>query len=166
MNAESLKHIAKRIKLLILDCDGVLTNGKTYFTASGEEIIGFHIHDGFGMKRLQANGVTVAVISGRNNQAVQHRLKQLEIQHAFLGQKDKIAAFHALLDKLQLTAVQVAYVGDDLPDIDVMQQVALPIAVANAVDAIKKIAKMCTQKKGGDGAVREVCDLIYDAQYS
>ncbi len=159
--------IARQIKLLILDCDGVLTDGRIYITAQGEETIAFNVQDGLGIERLQASGIPVAVISGRNNTAVQHRLKQLKITHVFLGRHEqKMAAFHTLLETLTLQPTQVAYIGDDLPDIAIMEKVGLSIAVPNAVDAVKKIAHLCTQKKGGKGAVREVCDLIYDAQHS
>ena len=154
----------EKIKLLILDCDGVLTDGKIYYSHTGEEMISFNVQDGHGIVHLQANGIPVAVISGRENTAVAHRLKQLKIEHVFLGQHHKLPAFDSLLQIYKITPNQVAYVGDDLPDLDVIKKVGLPIAVANAIDSIKKIAKITTQKKGGDGAVREVCDLIYSAQ--
>jgi 3-deoxy-D-manno-octulosonate 8-phosphate phosphatase (KDO 8-P phosphatase) len=161
-----LTKIAKNIKLLILDCDGVLTDGTIYVTAQGTEMIAFNVLDGMGIELLQKSGVIVAVISGRHNEAVQHRLNKLNIEHVFLGMHNKITAFETLMNTLQLQTSQVAYVGDDFLDIPVMEKVALPITVPNATDGVKKIAKMCTQKKGGHGAVREVCDFIYHAQQS
>ena len=159
-----LVSLAKKIKLLILDCDGVLTDGKIYFTSEGTETIAFNVYDGYGILHLKNAGVEVAVISGRKNSAVQHRLTQLNIQHVFLGHFDKITAFNRLIELVKIPLDHIAYVGDDLPDLDIMKKVALPITVPNAMDAIKAVALMCTQKKGGDGAVREVCDFICEAQ--
>jgi 3-deoxy-D-manno-octulosonate 8-phosphate phosphatase (KDO 8-P phosphatase) len=156
--------IAKKIKLLILDCDGILTNGKIYITNEGAETIAFNVLDGYGVLRLKKSGVEIAVISGRKNNSVEYRLSQLNIEHIFLGHLDKVTCFNKLIDTLKVSPEYIAYMGDDLPDIDIMKKVALPITVPNAIDAVKKIAIMCTQKKGGNGAVREVCDFIYDAQ--
>lgn len=154
---------AKKVKLLILDCDGVLTDGKIYFTHHGEEMIGFNVLDGYGIVLLRQTDIQIAVISGRDTPAVFHRLTQLKIPHIFLGQLEKITAFESLLKQLKITPEEVAYMGDDLPDIDVMQKVGLPIAVHNAMPAVKKIATLCTEKKGGEGAVREICDLLFAA---
>ena len=161
----SLKTTAKQIQLLILDVDGVLTDGKIHVTDSGEETLSFHVHDGYGIVRLREIPIPIAIISGRNTPAMSHRFKKLKIEHLFLGQPEKMTAFHSLLNKLDITPDAVAYVGDDLLDIPVMELVGLPIAVANAMPAVKKIAKGCTQNNGGDGAVREVCDLIYAAHH-
>lgn len=158
---ENLAHILKKIKLLILDVDGVLTNGKIYVLPTGEETVCFHVHDGTGIKRLQSIGVTIAIISGRDSSAVRHRLKYLDIQHVFLGETNKGAAYDTLSQALHLSNDQIAYVGDDLPDIAVMKKVALPISVANAVNEVKEASLIQTNKAGGKGAVREVCDLIY-----
>jgi 3-deoxy-D-manno-octulosonate 8-phosphate phosphatase (KDO 8-P phosphatase) len=161
---KQLNEIAKQIKLLILDCDGVLTDGKIYVDAQGFEMLAFHVRDGYGIQRIQEIGIPVAVISGRNNNAAASRLKQLKIAHVFLGQAEKITAFHSLLATLNIHPEQVAYIGDDLPDLDIMRKVGLPVAVADAANAIKEIATFSTENKGGNGAIREVCDLIYDAQ--
>lgn len=166
MLENNISQIAKNIRLLILDVDGVLTNGKIYVTAEGAEIIQFHVHDGFGMRRLMQSGVELAVISSRNTKAVVSRLEYLGVKHVFLGQTEKLDAYEILLKKLNLTASQVAYMGDDLPDEPVMKKVALPITVPQAADEIKKIALWQTQRKGGKGAVREVCDFIYHATLS
>lgn len=152
--------IAKEIQLLILDNDGVLTDGKIYFSNTGEQMLAYHIHDGMGIKHAQQSGIEIAVISGRDSQALRFRLSELSISHIFLGQHDKMDAYKTLLADLQLSPENVAYCGDDLPDIPVMKKVALPIAVANAIDEVKKIALYCTEKRGGHGAVREICDLL------
>lgn len=163
---DSIKKIASQIKLLILDCDGVLTDGKIYIDAEGRETVAFFVRDGLGIERLQKNGVAVAVISGRNNPAVRHRLTKLNVAHIHLGHhEEKLSVFRSLLNTLAISPEQVAYVGDDYPDIVVMREVGLPIAVADAILSVKNIAQYCTQHNGGQGAVREVCDLIYDAQH-
>lgn len=162
----TIEIIAKKIKLLVLDCDGILTDGTIYVSHDGQEMIGFNVLDGIGIERLQKSGVIVAVISGRQNAAVQHRLERLRIQHIFLGKQDKIAVFEALIQSLQLNTSEVAYAGDDFLDIPVMEKIALPMTVPNAIDAVKKIALFCASKHGGRGAVREMCDLIYFAQNS
>jgi 3-deoxy-D-manno-octulosonate 8-phosphate phosphatase (KDO 8-P phosphatase) len=159
-----LINIAKNIQLLILDCDGVLTDGKIYYDAHGEELLAFHVRDGYGIEQLQAIGVPVAVISGRKNNAAATRLQKLKIAHIFLGQSEKTTAFHSLLATLNIHPENVAYIGDDLPDFVLMQKVGLPIAVADAVDDLKKIAMICTKNPGGNGAVREICDLIIHAK--
>lgn len=148
------------IKLLILDVDGVLTDGKLYFSSQGETIKAFHVHDGLGIKQLMALGVVVAIISSRNSEIVSLRMQELGVTHVYQGQKNKLLAFEKLLAELQLTDDQVAYVGDDLPDLPVMQRVGLAIAVANAVPEIKAIADWQCQQRGGDGAVREVSDRL------
>jgi len=155
---------AKQIELLILDVDGVLTNGKIYLSPSGEEMLAFHIHDGHGLKLLQEIPVEIAVISGRNNKAAQLRLMNLGITHIYLGEKDKALRYILLQQTLHIKPENTAYMGDDLPDLPVMTQVGLPIAVKNAVDEVKKIALWETTKPGGKGAVREVCDIIYAAK--
>ncbi|EKD70437.1 MAG: hypothetical protein ACD_46C00534G0002 [uncultured bacterium] len=162
--SKNILQCVKKIKLLILDVDGILTNGKIYMTSQGEEIIQFHVHDGMGIKRLSESGVEIAIISSRKTNAVSTRAKNLNIRHVFLGQKNKLNAYQLLLKKLNLTSAQVAYMGDDLPDEVVMKKVALPITVPNAAGEIKKISKFQTKQKAGNGAVREVCDLIYNTQ--
>lgn len=154
------------VKLLILDVDGVLTDGRITLNAQGEELISFHVHDGFGIKQLQKIGLEIAVISGRDTKAVAHRLAFLGIKHVFLGQHEKLTAFNALLKTLTITAENVAFIGDDLPDVPLMQQVGLAICVNNGTAIAKKTAHFCTEKAGGHGAVREICDLIWAAKQS
>jgi len=156
---------AKLIKCLICDVDGVLTNGQIHMTADGQEIKSFYVHDGLGLKRLAQRNITIAIISSRRSPAVDARMAELGIEHVYQGQNDKGIAFQELLNTLKISAENVAYMGDDLADLSVMTQVGLSIAVANAVSAVKATAHYITEKKGGEGAVREISDLILRVQY-
>ena len=162
-HSELLKKAA-RIKLIIFDVDGVLTDGKLYFDSKGREQKVFHVHDGLGIKLLQQSGVKVAIISSRNSTAVKKRMKNLGIEHIYQGQENKSIAFANLTKKLQVSPEQIAYVGDDLPDLPLICKVGLGIAVANAVPLVKQYAYWQTHAKGGEGAVREVCEIIMQAQ--
>ncbi|HAO38868.1 MAG TPA: 3-deoxy-manno-octulosonate-8-phosphatase KdsC [Gammaproteobacteria bacterium] len=152
------------MQLIIFDVDGVLTDGGLYFSDGGEEFKRFNSLDGLGIKILKDNGVEPAVITARNSTTVEHRMKNLGITHFYQGQDDKVVAFNDLLNKLNLTADQVAYMGDDVIDLPVMTKVGLPIAVANAHELVKDNACIVTDKAGGHGAVREACDFILKAQ--
>ncbi len=151
---------AEGIKLLILDVDGILTTGALYYLNDGTEMRGFHIHDGLGIQLLQKTGVTVAVISGKKSEAVARRLAELNIEHAFLGHDEKIPAYEELKVKLGLTDDQIAYMGDDLPDLPLLRRAGLAISVPNAVEIIQQHADYITKNKGGKGAVREACEFI------
>ena len=140
--------------------DGVLTDGKIWYLPNGEEFKNFHIHDGLGIKNLLRAQIEVAIISGRNSPLVLNRMRELGVKHCYLGENRKLIPYTNLIQELQISPEAVAYVGDDLPDLPVMQTVGFPIAVANAVPEIKKIAAWTTEKKGGEGAVREICDFI------
>lgn len=152
------------IKLLILDVDGVLTDGTIWLTTQGEEIKRFHTHDGVGLKRLQNAGVQIAVISGRASQSVSARMAELNITLVFQNCHDKMIVFENLINELNIKPQEVAYIGDDLPDLLVMRRVGLSIAVANACSEVKAIANWHTQKEGGMGAVREACDRLLQTQ--
>ena len=156
--------LANKIQLVIFDVDGVLTDGGLYFTEDGTELKRFNSLDGHGIKMLKDNGVEVAVITARDSKAVAYRMKNLGIAHLYQGQADKVVAFSDLLKKLNLSADEVAYVGDDVIDLPVMTKVGFSIAVANAHDTVKQYANLITEKSGGHGAVREVCDFILKAQ--
>jgi len=160
----SPKAKAEKIKLLILDVDGVLTNGNIWFADNGDEQKSFHTQDGLGMKRLQRANIQVAIISGRKSPAVDRRMKELGITQVFQGQENKQAAYESLLETYQLSPEAVAYVGDDLPDMHIMKQVGFRIAVNNAVPEVKAFADWCTTRNGGEGAVREACELILSYQ--
>lgn len=150
----------QNIKLLICDVDGVLTDGTFTILPDGNEIKSFHSQDGIGLKSILAAGIEIALISGRSSEAVKQRFSKLGVKHIFQGIEDKIPVFEKLLLNLKLSPHMVAYIGDDLPDASIMQKVACPIAVANAVEEIKDIAKYVTTKEGGHGAVREACNWI------
>ena len=155
---------AKKIQCVICDIDGVLTDGLIYIDNNANEQKAFNIQDGLGLKLLMAAGIDVAVITGSQNAVIEHRMKQLDICHYFKGQINKQAAYQELKTRLNLNDEHFAYVGDDLPDLPIMKQVGFSVAVSNAVRQVKEIASWTTELHGGRGAVREVCDLILNAQ--
>ena len=153
-----------KIKLLILDVDGVLTDGRLFFDNEGIEYKCFHARDGHGIKLLRQTGVEVAVISGRRSNSVALRMKNLGIDHVYQGHEDKLGAFAELLEKTGLTPEQVAHVGDDVLDLPIMLRAGLAIAVNDANFAVKARADWCTELPGGQGAVREICDFLMQVQ--
>ncbi len=155
---------AKKIKCVICDVDGVLTDGLLYLDNAGNELKTFNVQDGMGLKLLMSASIEVAVITTAVNAVVDHRMKQLGIRHYFKGQVEKQNAYHQLKATLGLEDEQFAYIGDDLPDLPLIQRVGLGVAVSNAVTQIKDVATWQTQNHGGRGAVREVCDFILNAQ--
>jgi len=157
---------AKKIRLVIFDVDGVLTNGALIYGQNGSEYKEFHVHDGFGLRMLQKSGVQIAIITAKNSEIVAQRAKDLKIQHVYQGQENKIPAFEDLKTKLQLSDEEIAYVGDDLPDLPLIRRVGLGVTVANAPAIMQQYAAWITKAKGGKGAAREVCDLIMEAQGS
>ncbi|MFT4060510.1 MAG: 3-deoxy-manno-octulosonate-8-phosphatase KdsC [Legionella sp.] len=156
--------LAKKIKCLICDMDGVLTDGLLYIDNNFNELKTFHIHDGVGLKLLMAANIEVAVITGSRNAVVDHRMQQLGIKHYYKNQLDKQTTYMQLKQTLNLEDEEMAYIGDDLPDLPLIQRAGLGVAVANAVPQVKKIADWQTEYTGGRGAVRELCDLILNAQ--
>ena len=162
--SQEILNIAKDIKLVIFDVDGVLTDGGIYFTDEGREIKKFNVKDGLGLSWLAKTDITVAIITGRTSSIVANRMKNLGINHVYQGRMNKLETYHNLLDALKLDHTQVAYVGDDVIDLPIMKQCILPIAVADAHDSAKSVAKLITKNKGGHGAGREVCDLLLTAQ--
>lgn len=155
---------AKKIKCLVCDVDGVLTDGLLFLDNHGNESKAFQVQDGMGLKLLMAVGIDVAVITTAKNKVIDHRMEQLGITHYFKGQVDKRQAFLQLRDRLGYSLEQIAYIGDDLPDLPIIRQVGLGVAVANAVAQVKEFAAWQTEKSGGRGAVRELCELILTAQ--
>ncbi|MBF0228044.1 MAG: HAD-IIIA family hydrolase [Desulfamplus sp.] len=154
-----------KIKLLLLDVDGVLTDGKITYTDSGEEIKSFCSKDGFGLRLLMDSGVKVGIITGRvANGALSARCKNLGIDLIFDGVKDKAGALKTILKSLEVEKNEVAFAGDDLPDISVMRQCGFSFAVANASPEVIQIANYTTKNRGGDGAVREICEIILKAK--
>lgn len=155
---------ARAVRLLVLDVDGVLTDGKLYFLADGSEAKAFSTLDGQGIKMLMNSGVNVAIITGRTSSIVERRAANLGIEQVIQGREDKRAALDELLSTLQLSYSQVAYLGDDLPDLAPMRCVALGVAVANANSFVRQHAKGVTALRGGEGAAREFCEFIMAAQ--
>jgi len=151
-------------QLLALDVDGVMTSGAVYFTALGDELKAFNILDGQGIKSMLASGIEVAIITGRTSPLTEKRAKDLGIKHITQGREDKKSALLELCTKLGITLNEVAYVGDDLPDLSAIKAANVGFTVPNAHPFIRKHADYCTTLKGGDGAVREVCDLILCAK--
>lgn len=156
--------IAARIRLLVLDVDGVLTDGRLHYDADGREAKSFHVRDGYGMHQLMKAGVEIAVISGRPSQAAAARMTELGVRHVALGRNDKLAAFQEIATRLQIAPDRVACMGDDEPDLPVLQRVALPVAVADAHPRVLAATPWRTRLPGGTGAVRELCDLLLAAR--
>lgn len=156
----------KRLKLLILDVDGVLTDGRLFFDDHGKEYKCFHARDGHGIKLLRQSGVEVAVISGRKSNSVALRMHSLGVEWVYQGHENKRAAFAEILQNLNLSPEQTAHVGDDVLDLPIMLQAGFAVAVADAHFTVKQRADWCTHASGGLGAVREVCDLIMQVQGS
>ncbi len=155
---------ARRIRLLILDIDGVLTDGRLYFDAKGETLKVFHVRDGHGIKMAQRGGLEVALVSGRRSDAAFHRARELDISRFYEGVRDKVSILEELLAALNLTPPQVAAVGDELVDLPLFHRVGLGVAVADAAPEVRAAAHWVTSLPGGQGAVREVCDLLLKAQ--
>jgi 3-deoxy-D-manno-octulosonate 8-phosphate phosphatase (KDO 8-P phosphatase) len=152
------------IRLLALDVDGVLTDGQLYFGNDGEELKSFSTLDGQGIKLLQDAGIAVALITARESTLVARRAANLGIKHVHQGRHDKLSALLDLTRDLALDLAQVAYIGDDLPDLACIRRVGLGITVPNGHGSVKQYARMITAARGGQGAVREVCDFILKSQ--
>lgn len=151
-----------RIRLLVLDVDGVLTDGRLWFGADGEVMKAFHVRDGVGIKAALGAGIEVAIISGRRSPAVERRAAELGIRHVRLGSENKAQSLRDLLAELAIPASATACVVDDTPDLPMMALVALPVAVADSHPDVIAAARRVTTRPGGAGAVREVCDLLID----
>ncbi|MGF1588764.1 MAG: KdsC family phosphatase [Pleurocapsa sp.] len=150
-----------QVKLLALDVDGVLTDGGLYYSNSGEELKKFNVKDGQGIKLVMQTGIEVAIISANNSAATLHRAKKLGIQRAFVGIDNKLATLKQICAELNLSLAQVAYVGDDLNDLPILQSVGCPLTVADAIPENQAQAVYVTKLKGGQGAVREICNLLW-----
>ena len=161
---DEVRQRAQAVRLLLLDVDGVLTDGRLYFDAKGEALKVFHVRDGHGIKMAQRAGLEVALLSGRRSDAAYHRAKELGINRFYEGLRDKVPILEELLAALNLTPREVAMVGDDLVDLPVMTRVGLAVAVADAVPEVRAAAHWVTSLAGGRGAVRQVTDLLLQAQ--
>ncbi|HAE89933.1 MAG TPA: 3-deoxy-manno-octulosonate-8-phosphatase KdsC [Idiomarina baltica] len=149
-----------QVELLILDVDGVFSDGRIYLGNQGEELKAFHTRDGFGLKAWTDAGYPAAVITGRESSIVERRMKHLGVTHIFQGVKNKVERYEQLLDNLNLNDSQVAYVGDDVPDLQLINRAKLGIAVHDAHPSVQLAAQYITRCHGGFGAVREICDLL------
>jgi 3-deoxy-D-manno-octulosonate 8-phosphate phosphatase (KDO 8-P phosphatase) len=159
----SITAAAKKIKLLALDVDGVLTDGGIIFDNEGNELKVFNVRDGHGIKMAQAAGIHVAIITGRSSRAVARRAAELGITDVYQGSNSKLTGYTRLLEKYSLKDNEAAFVGDDIVDIPVLKRVGLPVVVADATDEARRHAILITKNRGGHGAVREVTDLLVRA---
>lgn len=160
----TLQQRAQKIKLLICDVDGVLTDGKIYIGNEGELFKAFNVKDGLGIKMLMANGIDVAILTARSSTILATRMKELGVTNVRQGQRNKVKGLEELLAEVGLTKNEIAYIGDDLPDYAVMQQVGLAACPIDASKHIQKLSHFKSQFKGGDGAVRDLAELILTAQ--
>jgi len=161
---DALIEKAKKIRLVTFDVDGVLTAGDMSYSQNGIELKHFHVHDGQGMKHLRQTGVEVAIITACKSPAIKRRMEDLGITHVYQMQVDKRVAYEDLKQQLHLTDQQIAYAGDDLPDLPILSRAGLAITVANAPKIMQQYVHWTTKNKGGNGAVREICDFIMQAQ--
>jgi 3-deoxy-D-manno-octulosonate 8-phosphate phosphatase (KDO 8-P phosphatase) len=160
----SVERRASRIKLLLMDCDGVLTDGRLWLLEDGDEHKGFNTHDGLGLSLLHRAGLKSGIISGRSSQAVTRRAEELGIEFVRQGDPEKMEAFEQVLRQAGVDEDEVAFVGDDLTDIPLMRRAELAVAVADAVEETRSAAHYVTRAKGGHGAVREVVEIILKSQ--
>jgi 3-deoxy-D-manno-octulosonate 8-phosphate phosphatase (KDO 8-P phosphatase) len=155
---------AARIRLLIFDVDGVLTDGSLFVGDDGQEYKAFNSRDGHGIKMLQKYGVEIAIIPGRTSQVVEHRMANLGITHIYQGKLEKLPAYEELRKKLGISAEETAYVGDDVVDLPVMRRVGLAIAVQDAHPLVRQHSHWQTPSTGGRGAARDVCEMLMEAK--
>lgn len=156
----ALKRRAAAIRLAVFDVDGVMTDGRIYLGESGEEMKAFNVLDGHGLKLLRAGGIEIAILSGRRARCVERRGAELGIAHVIQGAGEKLPAFHTLLATLSCDASQAAYMGDDVLDLDVLERCGFAITVPDAPAEVKRAAHYVTRRRGGEGAVREACELL------
>lgn len=157
---DNIEEIISKIKLVAFDVDGVLTNGEIIYSESGEELKIFNAKDGQGMSLLNKKGFITAVITARKTTVVDRRAKDLDITHVYQGSKNKLESLHELMRKYNLDYSEIAYVGDDLPDICVLEKVGFAFCPSDAVEEVKQICLFVSSKEGGKGAVREFCNFI------
>jgi len=159
---------AKKIRVLIMDVDGVLTDGRIWLLSrrdgTASEIKGFHSRDGAGLKLARAAGLRTGIITGRESAAFSQRTRECEIEFVYQGRATKIEAYDEIVSATGADSMEIAYVGDDLPDLPVLGRVGLAVAVANAAPEVKRAAHFVTSRAGGDGAIREVIELLVKAQ--
>lgn len=155
---------ARRVKLLIVDIDGVMTDGRIVYSIYGDELKFFDVTDGFGISLLNRAGIKTAIITAKKSRIVKMRARDLKIAKAYQGFIDKLIPFDKLLKEFKISTEDICFIGDDLPDMPVLRRVGFAVSVPNALDEVKAIAHYITSKAGGRGAVREVCDILLKAQ--
>ena len=160
MSKENAVEAAKKIKMLVFDVDGVMTDGSITYDENGVEYKTFNAKDGHGVVRMNKSGFITAIITARNNGTVQHRAKNLNFTELYQGRKYKLPALEELMQKYNLDYENVSYMGDDLPDICILEKVGIAACPNDAVDEVKATANFISAKNGGRGAVRELCDFI------
>jgi len=161
---KNIKEKLKKIKMLILDVDGVMTDGRIIMDDEGREIKNFHVRDGHGIKVLQRYGIKVALLTGRKSKVVEYRARDLDIKDVYQKVYNKKEVFEKILKKYKLSAEEAAFIGDDIIDVPVLKSVGFSVAVADAIDVVKKSVHYVTENQGGNGAVREICEMILKAQ--
>jgi len=161
---KDIKAKLKKIKLLVLDIDGVMTDGRIIMDSEGRELKNFDVRDGHGIKMIQRYGIDVAILTGRQSKTVEHRAKDLQIEEVYQKAFNKKEVFEKILQKHNLSNEEVAFIGDDIVDIPVLKSVGFSVTVADAMDVVKKQVDYVTKNRGGRGAVREICDMILQAQ--
>ena len=164
MAQELLRERAKRVKLLILDIDGVMTDGRLIYSVYGDELKFFDVQDGFGITLLNRAGIKSVIITAKKSRIVKLRARDMRISKAYQGYLDKLIAFDRALKKFRVKPEEVCFIGDDLIDVPILKRVGFAVAVPNAVEEVKQAAHHITSKTGGRGAVREICDLILKSQ--
>ncbi|MCG8670691.1 MAG: HAD-IIIA family hydrolase [Pseudomonadales bacterium] len=155
---------AKQVKLAVFDVDGVMTDGGIIYTSKGDEIKAFNVKDGFGLKLLQKHGIKIAIITGRKSDLVERRATELGFDYLYQGREDKLIALNELLSDIGMALNEVGYMGDDIPDLPAIRHAAFGATVADGTNLVLEHADWISSKKGGDGAVREFCEYILDAQ--
>jgi len=158
----SIKNLAKSIRLLLLDVDGVLTDGRIILHSNNEESKNFHVHDGIGIKLAQSAGLTVGIITSRTSSVVSERAKELAIDELVQGSQNKLLSLNKLVSKYKINHSQTAYIGDDLQDIPILESVGLPMSVNNAISLVKDSCIYVSESDGGKGAVREAVEWLLD----
>ncbi|MGP7818043.1 KdsC family phosphatase [Niallia sp. 01092] len=155
-----------KIKLIVFDVDGVLTDGRLFIGSDGTEYKAFHTQDGMGISLAHQAGIKTAIITGRKSKAVLKRAEELKIDFVYEGIMDKLTILYEIIDQIGIDLEEVCYIGDDLNDIPILKTVGFPCAPQNAIDFVKKQAKLVTKASGGNGAVREMIDFLLKQQYS
>jgi 3-deoxy-D-manno-octulosonate 8-phosphate phosphatase (KDO 8-P phosphatase) len=164
MSQEDINQRARAVRMIVFDVDGVLTDGSLFYDNQGQEYKAFNSRDGHGIKMLRASGVQTGIITGRTSQIVLHRARNLGIEHIYQGAEDKLEALQNLLQETGLTPDQIAYMGDDVVDLPVLNRCGLAVTVPDAPDEVKARSHVVTLASAGRGAAREVCEFIMRAQ--